>query len=146
MEKEFVDYQTALALKELGFDEKCFGKYYYVKEHEIYDPRKGEDFTFGDNNRIILRDNPCSYGYDENEITLCVAPTFSQAFRFFRGKYDLHSVINRYPSGAFSFNIDYFLEDEDKHEEITWGNKSYSYEEAELECIKKLIEICQTKK
>ena len=27
MKKEFVPYEPALALKELGFDEPCFGKY-----------------------------------------------------------------------------------------------------------------------
>ena len=29
MEKEFIPYEQTLALKELGFDEPCFGKFYY---------------------------------------------------------------------------------------------------------------------
>jgi len=29
MEKEFVSYEIALALKQLGFDEPCLGKFYY---------------------------------------------------------------------------------------------------------------------
>ena len=33
MEKEFVTYEIALALKELGFDEPCFG--YYGIENEL---------------------------------------------------------------------------------------------------------------
>ena len=140
MEKEFVPYDESLALKELGFNEKCFGKYYYVREHEVYDPRKGEDFIFGDNNRIMLRDYPCNYGYDSNEVTVCDAPIFSQAFRFFREKYKLNStplpIENKW----------YFLISK-TGETLTLNRPRQcytdSYEEVELECLKKLIKICK---
>ena len=35
MEKEFIPYEQALALKELGFDEPCFGYYYASDKKEI---------------------------------------------------------------------------------------------------------------
>jgi hypothetical protein len=35
MEKEFVSYEIALALKELGFDEPCFG-FYKLKHSNVY--------------------------------------------------------------------------------------------------------------
>ena len=74
MEKEFVDYQTALALKELGFDEVCFGFYnnaianVYIKQ------------DFNDELREIYKGD-----FD--------APLYQQAFRWFREKYNLNSLI-----------------------------------------------------
>ena len=35
MKKEFVPYEQALELKQLGFDEKCFAKYTVIPEDEI---------------------------------------------------------------------------------------------------------------
>ena len=139
MEKEFVPYDESLALKELGFNEKCFGKYYYVREHEVYDPRKGEDFIFGDNNRIMLRDYPCNYGYDSDEITVCAAPIFSQAFRFFREKYDLDNWVYKSRDYTYFYSI---LKDS---RYLSPSIEFTSHEEAELECLKKLIEIVKNK-
>ena len=34
MNKEFIPYEQALALKELGFDEPCFG-YYNIKDNDL---------------------------------------------------------------------------------------------------------------
>ena len=68
MTKEFIPYQQALALKELGFDEKCFDFYY---KH----PFEG----------IVLADLECPD--DGSIIHLCEAPLYQQAFRFFREKH-----------------------------------------------------------
>lgn len=139
MEKEFVLYEEALALKELGFNEKCFGKYYYVREHEVYDPRKGEDFMFGDNNRIILRDNSCNYGYDANEITVCVAPIYQQAFRWFREKHDItYSIKWKMPKDGNGYRVKIY-----NGREVFNLSLYAIYEVAELACLKKLIELCQ---
>ena len=35
MKKQFVSYEIALALKELGFDEECIGFYYNENNFEI---------------------------------------------------------------------------------------------------------------
>jgi hypothetical protein len=62
MKNEFVPYDIALAMKELGFNESCFG--YYLLEDECFMDvrirRQGE--------------------------ALCLAPLYQQAFRFLRGK------------------------------------------------------------
>ena len=34
MEKEFVPYELAVKLKELGFDEECFGYYTELDHHQ----------------------------------------------------------------------------------------------------------------
>jgi hypothetical protein len=99
MEKDFVPYEPALELKELGFDEPCFG--YYI---ELRNPQEG-----------ILTIDKC-----ENNINGVLAPTFSQAFRWFREKYKKSHI---------------WLMDE------LLDSGEYTYEEAEIACLKKLIEI-----
>ena len=65
MNKEFVPYEQSVALKELEFDEPCFG--WYASDKSLI-----KDYVI----KMHLR-----------------APTFSQAFRFFREKYDWqHSI------------------------------------------------------
>jgi len=125
MEKEFIPYEQALALKELGFDEPCFG--YYT----------------GDKKHLVLRPNMGRRNEDLNDI-VCTAPLYQQAFRWFREKYKISGEISS----------DYYLEGKDNEWEYNiyqLGKEDDGYvgtipifktpEEAELECLKKLIEI-----
>lgn len=112
MDKEFVPYKESLELKKLGFDEPCFG--YYI---ELVKPIEG-----------ILTIEQC----DKNVNGCCIAPTFSQAFRFFREKY---GDFLRYDWGV----VPHFLMIQI---EMTKGK---TYEEAELACLRKLIEIFKEK-
>ena len=74
------------------------------------------------------------------------APTFSQAFRFFREKY---GIMYRITSYAFGYQIHLDNTPEPKF----WNTDrrfdsdvDYEiYEEAELDCLKKLIEIVKEK-
>ena len=125
MEKEFIPYEQALALKELGFDEPCFG--YYT----------------GDKKHLVLRPNMGRRNEDLNDI-VCTSPLYQQAFRWFREKYNLFCEIqiDRTTEPKFCFDIfqyEYFGNYE-KIEVKEW----YLYrtqEEAQIECLKKLIEI-----
>lgn len=63
LEKEFVPYQEALELKELGFDEPCFGWYQSCR-------LKIETHPLNLSNQTYMK------GED------CFAPTFSQAINF----------------------------------------------------------------
>ena len=125
MEKEFIPYEQALALKELGFDEPCIrgwdknGKIWYHPDSDI------------------VLDNL----------------TFSQAFRWFREKYGLigyiqtsyitHEVVNNRnipctPRIEFTFGITNTI---GKSIFSSFKQGSFkTYEEAELEGLKKLIE------
>lgn len=128
MNKEFVPYKEALALKELGFDEPCFGMY-YTKDGDI---RKIDINEIGD------------------------APLFQQAFRFFRDKYGLEIVLRPDQLNHESKKLrEYVIVSYDKSwklEEIAepshWIRKGTfkTYEEAELASLKKLIEIVNLKK
>ena len=133
MEDLFVTYQPSFDLKELGFNEPCFG--YYVDGElrgvnlgieelggvKPYYQRFGfHTLTNGD------IDNP-------NKIVV-TSPTFSQAFRWFREKYGLHQVVLADVNGKYDIIVG---------ERISGSclGQYETYEEAELECLKKLIEI-----
>ncbi len=127
MTKEFVKYEQALALKELGFNEPCF----VSVDSEGKNMRFHDDHTLGKNSEII-------YGI--------YLPLYQQAFRWFREKYKLHCYIeknNKYKSiQRFTPVID--KSSEEKIEIITLDLYN-TYEEAESACLDKLIEICKNK-
>ena len=117
MNKEFIPYELALELKELGFDEYCFA---------WYDSEDQEILNY-DNTR-----NSCEW-LNGNA---CTAPTYSQAFRFFREKYGLNSHIHQEKRNNYSYCCGQGYSDEiDGYQDFD------TYEEAELACLKKLIEI-----
>ena len=157
MNKEFVPYEQALALKELGFDEPCFTKFedYFdkTKLHPILatlclnSPYENE---YNGYDQKIINDDTKRYfftGYknsvkDHNQNILS-APTFSQVFKWFREKKFRISFIDSCDDSktpySFCINQEYFYD-------CGSGEKWYStYEEAELECLKKLIEIVKNK-
>ena len=127
LQKDFVPYEPSLALKELGFDEPCFANYTVIPEDEIdwfTIPEQGitDKTSFGSSKNY----NSKSF---EEEGTIS-APTFSQAFRWFREKYNLKDKYGVFPHHTIMFNY------------IIGGGKE---EEAELACLIKLIEIVKNK-
>jgi len=119
MKKDFIPYEQALALKELGFDEPCFG-YYSIDPFNLKSPTFNLEKPF------------------EREWCL-PAPLYQQAFRWFREKYGLCLVIK--PIDDKKLDLGYNLL---KNGLII--NARLTHEEAELACLKKLIELStQTK-
>ena len=120
IDKEFVPYEEALALKELGFDEPCFAVYFNTTQQLYFD----------------------KYINEFNKEVRTLAPTFSQAFRWFREKHNLIGGV-QYIGGLKPettwwdiYVIGHFNTD------IGEMSMEYQpYEEAELACLKKLIEI-----
>jgi hypothetical protein len=119
MEKEFIPYEQALALKELGFNEPCFAWY-------------GPTGIFND--------------WDKTDT---IAPLYQQAFRWFREKHNIQGYIysstvrgnvektKQFTGYIWNINgIDIPFLSTDARDEL-----HDTYEEAELECLKKLIEI-----
>jgi hypothetical protein len=122
MEKEFVPYELALALKELGFDEPCFGAWV--------------------NNELFITENE-KPKIQSLSINQCTAPLYQQAFRWFREKRDLeYSIKKEYSTKKYFYTIR-------KDGIVIDGTTPYdianNYEEAELECLRKLIEIVKDK-
>ena len=122
MEKEFVPYEQALALKELGFDESTY--------------------TWRQHGNGISGDVEGKRDYYNRKGDVYVAlPLYQQAFRWFREKYCLNSFIVDSKSYDWYFNIN-DMQTDDVISEVLYFKK---YEEAELECLKKLIEIVKNK-
>jgi hypothetical protein len=144
MEKEFIPYEQALALKELGFDEPCLAcvgenneVIIRVGDYRSFSNKKPEDSIERDFYNNIIKDFN-SYVNDTAS-----APTFSQAFRWFREKYGYDVTIKKCTPSEYKFEI----------EQLFVENNYYfidfpfpSYEVAELECLKKLKEIVKKEK
>ncbi len=131
MEREFVPYAEALDLKELGFE--C--DYYFLEyDTEGYLQQKG-----------LLSQHNLEY---------IIAPLYQQAFRFFRENHELlnhiTSHLNPYgEDGALEESYGYrIMINRDGWKCNVWEKLSIydSYEEAELECLRKLIEIVKQSK
>jgi hypothetical protein len=126
MEKEFVPYELALRMKTLDYDEPCLG--YYA----AYILCTGQP-------REIQLDENGNYKKSKTEsFPIIAAPTYSQAFRWFREKYKLSGIIE---IGTQEYSFIIFDEEKDSRE-IT-SSMNGSYEEAELACLDKLIEIVE---
>jgi hypothetical protein len=144
MEKEFIPYQQALALKELGFDEDCFSDYFSFNN---------VNQTLEDDIQLILNEESIDDYCEENNLYpfyICSAPLYQQAFRWFREKYGLEGYVNLSDSkeGDYFYYFNYIstnnIPNRREHCGFFIGNFK-SYEEAELECLKKLIEIVKNK-
>ncbi len=134
MKKEFIPYEQALALKELGFDELCLGR---------YDPLKV----------LVTISKPNNNSYYKGSVPSFIsAPLYQQAFRWFREKYNLHSEPYTIDMGAieYCFQIRDLYSEKYVYDNFVGAGGSYhgtffTPEEAELECLKKLIEITNEK-
>jgi hypothetical protein len=122
MNKEFIPYELALEIKELGFNEECVATY-----------RHDGDFN-------IVEQNGLSWNIKTNPNVHCAAPLYQQAFRWFREKGYRFTLSSDYENGIYYFDV--------------WKSNQFmfetdyiynTYEEAELECLKKLIEIAKNK-
>jgi hypothetical protein len=122
MEKEFIPYEQALALKELGFDEPCFAKYFQqdgntpfiqIGESEIEEAESADD-----------------------DVTFeCDAPLYQQAFRWLLELANKDKLFSN--KWTISYNEDYYS--------LFLGGCNMGVFESELECLKKLIEIVKEK-
>lgn len=122
--KEFIPYEQALELKELGFDEECL-KYQWIDQDVskwMHDSASPSSF------------HTQKYWMEDDDLYSISIPTFSQAFRWFREKYGL------YPHVEYVHNSDFF--------EWYVSHKRgvcKTYEKAELACLNRLIKIVKNK-
>jgi hypothetical protein len=150
LENEFIPYEQALELKELGFDEPCFTKFEdyfnktklhpilatlhlntpYENEYNGYDQK----IINNSSKRWFFTGHKNSVKDHNNDILS--APTFSQAFRWFREKYGINTVVECWNS-EWKFTIQLINHCSNGNTEDCF----LTYEEAELECLVKLIDI-----
>jgi len=132
MEKEFIPYKQALALKQLGFDEPCIAFYKDNKLSGCKYPDEDSQFDLCTNTQMKEYKNSDKY---------CSTPLYQQAFRWFREKCGLWQIVMQNTDKDWTYDIMTII-----------GMVDYkifdvfdTYEEAELECLKKLIEIVKNK-
>ena len=123
MNKEFVPYEQALALKELGAYIECFGFYWFN----------------GSSNKWILETKE----YESDYTKTISAPTFSQIFRWFREKYKIFGCVDLHvcTPAHWYIRIDDIIKNDYVYHSEDENVKYNTYEEAELECLKNLIQI-----
>ena len=130
MKNEFASYEQSLALKELGFDEQCYGHYDSTGELNTIEEyaRAGAD---------ILHMLSKKFNSEFYMKEMCSAPLKQQVFKWFRDNYPeldfgfgkIHNETNNY---HFHINLE-------------WQFFEGTYEEAEIACIDRLIEIIKNK-
>jgi hypothetical protein len=142
MEKEFVPYQESLELRDLRFDEPCFGAYGAWGFMSSNDVNSLSD--------EVTQEDLNNKSYTEED-GVCLAPLYQQAFRFFREKFNLEYQIIKSASDSYSAVI-HLNTREYLDKILTLYNACvaevvdcYSYEEVELDCLRKLIEIVKNK-
>ena len=88
MNKEFIPYEQAMALKELGFDEPCIG---------WYNPQV--------NYKKVTTDRYWAFHLTGEWENFKPSPLYQQAFRFFREKYNLFGCIDLHTSTPIHWYI-----------------------------------------
>ena len=116
MKKEFLQYELEVELVELGFNEKTFDVH-------------SDIITSGF--KIVKKPTP--------------RILYQQAFKWFRQEHGLYSHVRE--SYAFDNTLEFVAQINGSY--VNHGiedkpiNRFETYEEAELECLKKLIELCK---
>jgi hypothetical protein len=118
MEKEFIPYEEALALKELGFSEECLYGY--------------------DTFQTIISTSTKWENWNKS-LQLVSAPLYQQAFRWFRVKYKLTHEIDEYGDRGHTWGV--YENGYVKYE----VDNIIDYDEAELDCVKQMIEMVKEK-
>lgn len=121
MKELFIPYEQALNLKELGFDEPCFATYNSDKKVNRNPSHNMED--------LPIEGQPYYWNNSKIYKSCITAPLYQQAFRWLWNK-----------TGKYIIPIQ-----KDDKEWLAIGIVYKTYEEAELECLKKLIEIVKNK-
>jgi len=131
MEKEFVSYEIALKLKELGFNEPCLTYYYELtsnlRTHLAIDVRNA--WTYSGNKKL---------GFT-------LAPLYQQAFKWIREKHNIDISINTIYSKYNENTIKQYSGVIDTKTMYTNVGFYDNYEEAQLAGLQKMIEIIKNK-
>lgn len=132
MRELFIPHEYAVILKELGFNEPCLADWTNRngKSSSYYLYFGGIEYIEDGWYTNSMNVNPSS--------TSVTAPLYSQVFKWFRKNYHLYGSAHPIPFENGKF-FEYSISDLDKC--ITQEGVYDSHEEAELECLKTLINM-----
>ena len=125
MEKEFVTYELALRMKQLGFDEPCISAYNKLGiPHNIM-------YHNGITYKVLYKDN-------------CLRPTWQSAFAWFDGNTEYSGfIVPSNEEGLFTWWIHNYT---DAQLYIESEENYLTREEAQHACLEKLCEIVEKQK
>lgn len=138
MKNQFVPYELAVKLKELGFAERCIA-YYSADKQQLSLIQGYNSLMFAD------------YVHISNTIKAIPAPLWQQAFDWFRVEKDLLNHLTTHlntwgEDGSLEESYGYrIMINKDGWKCDVWEQLSRyeTYEEARQACLEKLIELCQ---
>jgi hypothetical protein len=145
MKNEFTPYDRSLKLKQLGFEDECMA-YYEISVTEVEHEEDGTSGPFGwkqgevSFEKRFFVNNLKGVDHTNDNWVCAAAPTWRSAFNWFREKYEYCSYIKEATKGSYRFYIEKF------DEKFFNSDIIKTYEEAELACLDKLIEIVESKK
>ena len=161
MEKEFIPYELAVALEELGFNEPCLLAYhldFYVEDEkgtitlEFYE----DGVTNEQLHYITVELNKGEKIIAEGYTNSYAAPTWHQAFKWIRDNFYLVCIVFNDDGDIEHENLRYNWEirvvtrsfkDLKNQRNARLGEYTYrSYEEAELDCLKQMLKLLKTRK
>ena len=122
MKDQFVPYDIALKLKELGFNDECFG-YYIECEKWIPASYSMEGVEYPSNNDLIL--------------DWVTSPLYQQVFQFLRDNFNFSGNIDCCDNLS-TWNIK-----SSKLDKGIYSNKVQSYNDAQNECIQEIIKLIE---
>lgn len=124
MKELFIPYEQALEIKNIGFGKRCIAWY--------------------DDQGLLCSDLNFGYRQKDMETGECVAPLYSQVFAWFRENYDFHHYIepiNMDGKVRYEYCV---VNSSDDNKEFN-EDVAYEYEDAEIECLKQLINLIKNK-
>ena len=150
MKKEFVTYEIALSLKELGFSEPCLG--FFDKELFLFclvDQKSDCEI-----NTITYKNGLNNIIADINYETIIIVPLYQQVTDWFREKHNIHIEVEL-TDNTMQFYYQYCIvdsknrehHDEDMIDQATriynYNEKFHTFYEAREQAILKAIELCK---
>jgi hypothetical protein len=152
MKEQFVSFIQAKELKELGMDKPCLAYYGQFKEEDVYElayfvPEKSPDLKTNSNQEKIkiklgqllitapLKQQVFSWAYSKHDLLCSIIPESTSRHKLLERTFNI--VIYR-----FSMNLNVQTEIYRVDGKIV---KYMNYEQAESECIDKLISILKEK-
>lgn len=136
---QLATFYQAIKLKQLGFDWKC--RRYFKSDGRSEESQIEENFNDTKSLKEMYRD-------------IISAPTVTLAFKWFRDEYGLkHDIDDDNIGTKFYYKIKSYTKKFDNYDILTlirrereWDKIEFkTYEEAELACLEKLIEVIKSK-
>ncbi len=149
---EFVEYKEACELAEFGLEVKFFS-FFSITEHIYPIDKYGVCTTVSPGDLVELdqfKYLQCMFG---DKFKYVGAPLYQQAFKWFRDNHSLYSEIgvDQTMEPKFCYTISWYKEEDGLVEWVNVTDREmffleYTQEKAELNCLKKLIEIVKQRK